>query len=217
VLFPAFALTHEADSARAAKLFGAGNRAIFVTLFPVVLVVVAFSHEILALWLGGDFAERSETVMQLLALGVFGNGLAQVAFGFVQSSRPALSALIELAEVPFFVVAIVLLTHALGIEGAALAWAGRQLLDAVVLHTVSGRMAPAARPDSRALALAALVGIAAFGSVAAIDDVVVKAAVVAVELAIFVAGTWFLLLADDEKATIRGRVQRIARPLFSRA
>lgn len=217
VLFPAFALNHEADSPRAAKLFGAGNRAIFVTLFPIVLVVVAFAHEILTLWLGADFADRSETVMQLLAVGVFGNGLAQVAFGFVQSARPALSALIELAEVPLFVVAIVLLTRSLGIEGAAVAWAGRQLVDAAILHFVSGRMVPAARAGSRAIGFAALASLTACAAVTAISAVIVKIAVVAVLLAVFLAATWLLLLADDEKRAIRHRAAQLAPRPFGRA
>jgi O-antigen/teichoic acid export membrane protein len=213
VLFPAFALTRVSDSARAAKLFGAGSRAILMTMFPIALLVVAFSHEGMDLWLGGDFAERSGLVMQLLAVGVFANSLAQVPFGFVQSGRPMVSALVEVAEVPFFIAALVLLTKAYGIEGTALAWAGRQTVDAIVLHYVSGRIEPAVRGESLRIGAAAVVAIAAFALVALVDGLALGIALVAVVLAVFVVLAWKRLIDPDERAVVLARIARLPIPL----
>ena len=70
VLFPAFSAFFVQDSARAARLFDRAVSYIFLLLFPIVFIVVAFSEEGMTLWLGSEFAEKSTLVLQLLAVGV---------------------------------------------------------------------------------------------------------------------------------------------------
>ena len=93
-------------------------------IFPVVLVIMAFAPEGLRLWLGPDFARNSGPVLRWLAAGVFVNALAQVPFSMVQGvGRPDISAKLQLAELPFYLLALRLLVNVYGIEGAAMAWA----------------------------------------------------------------------------------------------
>ena len=78
VMFPAFAAALVQNRNRAAHLYGRVVNYIFLTLFPIVLVIVTFAYEGLNLWLGSEFANNSYLVLQLLAVGVFINSLANV-------------------------------------------------------------------------------------------------------------------------------------------
>lgn len=104
VLFPAFAVSFLTDANRASKLFARGVKYIFLCLFPIILLIVTFSHEGLNLWLGEEFAQNSTRVLQLLAIGVLINSLAHIPFSYIQSAgRPDLTAklhLVEFAPVP---------------------------------------------------------------------------------------------------------------------
>src|SRR5262249_37418857 len=91
--FPAFATSFVQDRERTAVLFGRGVKYAFLTLFPLVLGSISLAPEILAIWLGADFARESAPVMRWLALGVLLNGLAQVPSALLQGvGRPDLTA-----------------------------------------------------------------------------------------------------------------------------
>ena len=162
VLFPALTGALTADPARAQRLFGHGLRALGLVLFPPTLVVVALAPELLHLWLGPSFANESATVMRLLAVGVFLNGLAQVPFAMVQSAgRADLTGRLHLIELPLYVALLVGLLQWGGLPGAALAWTLRAGIDAVILVALAERVAGAAsrRPGAEWL----LAALAAFG------------------------------------------------------
>jgi hypothetical protein len=78
VMFPAFATSFVLDRARTAEIFGRCLAHVGLILFPITLVTIALSREILTAWLGSDFANEGTRVLQWLALGVFLNGMAQV-------------------------------------------------------------------------------------------------------------------------------------------
>ncbi len=143
VLFPAFAASFDVDRVRAGRLFDWGVRAVTVLLFPVAFTLAVFPRELLALWVGASFASHSAAVLRLLAIGMFLNGLAQIALTLVQSSgRPDLGARLHMAELPFYLLAVWLLIRSHGIEGAAVAWLARVAVDAVALFALArGRLA----------------------------------------------------------------------------
>ena len=207
VLFPAFALTRVNEPQRTARLFGVGNRAIFFVMFPVALIVVTLSQEVLSLWLGADFAAKSEVVMQLLAVGVFANALAQVPFGLIQSGRPDLTVAVSVAELPIFLGAFVALTNAFGIEGAAIAWTGRQIVDAVALHALAGWLHPPVRSTSIMIGLGGIMALAAFAIAFQLGEITVKFGFLAAALTVFSIAAWTKLLAADERAALQGRVR----------
>jgi O-antigen/teichoic acid export membrane protein len=143
VLLPAFAACSQAETPRATRLFEWGLRAVALLLFPVSLLLVTFAHEILLVWLGADFAIQGAQVLRLLAVGMFINGLAAIALALVQGSgRPDLGARLHLAELPLYLVAVWILIRAHGIEGAAIAWLGRVILDAIALFFLAARQLP---------------------------------------------------------------------------
>jgi len=135
VLFPAFseALALR-DQGRASLLYERSIAVVLLVLFPVILAVVLFAHEGLQLWLGGNFADRSTIILQVLAIGVFTNSLANMPFALLQASgRPDLTAKMHLIEVPCYIVMAYWLIRARGIEGAAFAWTLRLTIEAAVL------------------------------------------------------------------------------------
>ncbi len=140
VMFPAFAACYDTDRERAGRLFEWSVRAVATLLFPVVVACVLFPGELLTLWLGADFAVHSAPVLRFLALGMFLNGMAQVALAFLQSSgRPDLGARLHLLELPVYLLTVWWLIGRFGIEGAAIAWLARVAVDAAALFWMAHR------------------------------------------------------------------------------
>ena len=120
VLFPLIASTFVQNRARSARLFSRGIRVTFLALFPAVLLVIAFAHEGLSLWVGETMASHSAVVLRWLAVGVFMNGVVQVPFATIQAAgRPDLTARIHLIELPLYLPTLWWMAHRWGIDGAA--------------------------------------------------------------------------------------------------
>ena len=91
VLFPAFSrtLAQESGTAEARRLYRRGMQALFVALLPLTVVTVLFARQGLTLWVGAEMAEHGYRVLQILAIGVFINGMAQVPFTYIQGIGPS--------------------------------------------------------------------------------------------------------------------------------
>jgi len=143
VLFPAFALSFSQDPTRTGLLLSRGVKYIFLSVFPIILVIVTLAPEGLRLWLGSDFAGNSSSVLRWLAAGTFVNCLAQVPFAMVQGvGRPDITAKLHLLELPLYLLILWSLVHSYGIAGAAIAWAVRVTLDAILLFVCAHRLLP---------------------------------------------------------------------------
>jgi len=141
VLFPIFTETFITDRTRSLKIIRWGYISIFLATFPIVLIVSLFAREGLGLWLGREFAAQSSLVLQILAIGVFINGLGQIPFAFIQASgRSDVTGKIHLVELPFYALFAWLLIKPFVILGAALAWSLRILVDTSVLLSFSRRL-----------------------------------------------------------------------------
>lgn len=142
-LFPAFvALKTSGDEERLASLMRGAARQLLLVLGPIVAVLIPFSHDVVGLMFGAQYAARSTLVLQILSVGVLVNCLAFVPVALIQGvDRPDLSAKFHLLQVPFHVLLVLLLVSKLGIAGAALAWSIRATLDAVLQFTAAGRLA----------------------------------------------------------------------------
>ena len=208
VLFPAFAACSRTEPARAARLFGWGLRAVAFLLFPAALLLASFAGEILQFWLGADFALHSAPVLRLLAAGMYVNGLAMIALALVQASgRPDLGAKLHAAELPVYLLAVWLLIHGRGIEGAAIAWVGRVSVDAIALFLMAARRLPRGRTVLAQSALAVVGGAAVIALCALIPNLAARmvcAGVVLIGMATagwrFAAGPGRLALAGREPA-----------------
>jgi O-antigen/teichoic acid export membrane protein len=202
-LFPAFATTMSTDLPRTGRLFRIGVSATFLVLAPVVVVTMAFAAEGLRLWLGEDFAARSTIVLQLLAIGVLVNSVAQIASALVQGlGRPDLTAKLHLVELVLYLPLLVILVTQDGLRGAAIAWLIRVTADAAALFGVSSKLVPSCGAFvARLTAGVAATGGVAFVLAAALDPV--PRAVAALGAAVLATGVaWRGLLSSDERAAL---------------
>lgn len=134
-LFPAFsAMEGVRDRQRLSMFFARSIKYVFLITGTIVVLIVVYAKEILQIWLGSDFVIESTVAMQVLALGVLINSLAQTPFALLQGvGRPDLPAKFHLIELPIYVGIAWILVSQFGIAGAAGAWTIRVVLDTALL------------------------------------------------------------------------------------
>jgi O-antigen/teichoic acid export membrane protein len=144
---------------------------------------ILLGYQGLDLWVGSSFAQHSVAVAKILVIGIVANALARTPFVFVQAAgRADLTALVHLVELPLYIAALwLLLKSGGGIEGVAIAWSGRTILDMLALYFMAVRLEPRLRATAvRDLWwLAAACGIAV-GLNWGLDNVAVRFAVLLV-------------------------------------
>lgn len=208
VLFPAFAASLVQDSERTALLFGRGINYVLLALFIPTLLMVTLAHEGLQIWLGIEFAQNSTSVLQWLVVGVFINSLAQVPFALVQAAgKPDWTAKLHCAELLLYLPVLWWLIERHGIEGAAIAWVMRVLVDTVLLFEMARQLLPASAPYLRRTGLsvgAALVVVVAGGMISALLMKCLLLILVA-----FVLSAWLIILAPEKGVPIRKRLKAI--------
>lgn len=203
VMFPAFSASFGQNDKRTALLFNRSVKALLLTLFPVTLCAVVFARDGLTLWLGPDFAQYSYRVLQWLAVGVFLNSLALVPFTLLQSvGRPDLTAKIHLIELPLYSGLLWWLINKRGVEGAAIAWTGRIVLDGFALFFLVGRVLPHFVSNfGRALIL--IVSTICFLAVAAVPNGLISKALFLISVFIsFCIVGWFTVLTLEERVWV---------------
>lgn len=204
VLFPAFATSLLTDRTRSARLFATGVRYVFLVLAPVVLIVVAFAYEGLDWWLGPRFSMESERVVQWLAVGVLMNSLARIPYVLIQAAgRPDLTAKLHLIEVIPYLLSVWWLVGSFGVTGAAIAWTLRVAVDAVLLFLIARRLLSGVGPGFSLLWRIGGVMMLAIVGVAFVSDPVIKSAICAAAMMLFVAASWHWLVEPDEIRRVR--------------
>jgi len=215
VLFPAFSTGFVQDRNRIVALLDRGTKYVFLALFPIILIVVTLAHEGLGIWLGSEFARQSAPVLQLLALGVLLNALAQIPFAQVQAAgRPDLMAKLHLAELPLYLFALWRLISAYGIAGAAIAWAARVGVDMALLFVFSWRLLRESAKVMRRTAVTVGAALAVLGLAAFPAALSSRIAFLLVALAGFAVAAWFVVLTPEERATIRHRLRLYEVPRY---
>jgi O-antigen/teichoic acid export membrane protein len=167
VLLPAqsttLAIEQGKDRAYSAELFNKGLSYIFITLFPLLLLITVFSYDGLKLWVGNEFAVNGYRVMQCLAIGVLFYGLALVPLSLIQSAgHPDWPAKLHLLELPIYLLGLWWALFHYGILGAALVWTIRAWLDALALYVMSLMLMPESRSSAGRYGLSVIVAIALF-------------------------------------------------------
>jgi O-antigen/teichoic acid export membrane protein len=138
-LFP-LASGLERGSVQAQHMLGSAVRVLFALMVPVVFLFVVLARPGLELWLGREIAEQGATVMQILAVGVLFNALAQGPAMLIQAAgEPRWMAKLHMAELPLFIAVLWGLTSQFGIVGTAVAAFLRNSIDAVVVFWLAYR------------------------------------------------------------------------------
>jgi O-antigen/teichoic acid export membrane protein len=214
-VLPAFAATIQKNPQRMTELYDKSMRGLMLATFPAVLVAVALAHEGLRLWMGAVLPNDSAVVAQWLAIGVFVTAIAQAPLAALQGAgRPDLVAKLHLVELPFYIVALVLLMRAFGLSGVAIAWTLRCTADAAALLWLTHRSLrlPLFPRLGGAWALTAM--LAALAAAALLTSTQARVAYVAAVMLAFVPLGWSALLASQEREGLLkwlkspGRVER---------
>ena len=184
-------------------LLARGEKYVFLAVFPVILVIVTFAPEALRLWLGESFAHNGAAALRWLAAGVFVNSLAQIPYILIQSSgRPDITAKLQLCELPLYLAAVWFLTRAYGIEGTAIAWAGRSMLDAFLMFFFAQRLLPRNSSAVGKLGIAVVGGLLLQCLSTLFGSIVARGAILTLVLLVFVLIAWYFVLDGSERAFV---------------
>jgi O-antigen/teichoic acid export membrane protein len=203
VLFPAFATSSAGRPEDAAPLYLDSLRWTLYVMAAPVAVVVALAHPALALWLGEAFADDASTVLQVLAVGVFLNGVAQVPSGLLQGiGRPRDTTMLLLAELPLYLVALFVAVPRGGVVAAAVIWSARVAVDALLLLVLANHRLGV---GWRSPELFAILGWTATTVVGLVVLALVPSSLVVVVPLLVVLTTAFLVLGWRTLLTTRDR------------
>jgi O-antigen/teichoic acid export membrane protein len=151
-LLPAFASAYATLPRQTTALLRRGALMVMGLVLPIALVLAGGGQEILALWLGPDFAAGGGLVLRILGVGIFFSCLAFVPSALVDAmGRPDATARFALAQAVVYLPLAALLLLWQGIEGAATAWAARCAVDCLGKLWLVARLYPAAAGAVRRL------------------------------------------------------------------
>jgi O-antigen/teichoic acid export membrane protein len=134
-LFPAFS-SLDASGAREKlqDIYGRALKYLVIVMGPLLLLVAAFSSDILRAWLGPVFARQGALSLQILAVGVFINALGIFPYSLLQGvGRPDLTAMFHVLELPLHLGLVWILVSRIGITGAAIAVVTRFVIDLTLI------------------------------------------------------------------------------------
>jgi O-antigen/teichoic acid export membrane protein len=209
VLFPAFSTAMVADPRHGAMLYRRATKYVGLFLFPCVFAFILFGHDFLQIWLGHEFALHSTRVLQILSIGVFANALAFIPFALIQGvGRADITGKLHLLELPFYLMAVWILTKRFGIEGTAAAWAIRTIADVILLFWAAGRFVDKLARFRSLVAIAT--GLATVFAIAMMGrGLPEKALFAAMVTTLFAITSWFALLGTDERTAIQDLKYRL--------
>ena len=157
----------------------------------------------LDLWLGKDYAQQSTRVLQWLAIGVFINSLARLPFALIQGiGRPDLTAKLHMIELPFYLLLFWIMIGAYGIEGVAIAWSIRIMVDTIILFGMSLFLLPKSVLIIQCMTLVFVIALLALGCAMLPMGINIKAIFLMMILPAFALATWFLILSADERNAV---------------
>jgi O-antigen/teichoic acid export membrane protein len=134
VLFPRFSGQIATGDAQARRTYRLSVLALAAVLVPLAVVLTVWARPLLSWWISPAFAAESAPVLQVLVWGMVATCVATIPFTVLQSAGNArLTALLHLAQLPFYLAALWGLLSAYGLVGAAAAWALRNAVDAALL------------------------------------------------------------------------------------
>lgn len=142
-LFPVFTVAAGSERRDLERFYAYSLKYLLIVLGPIVFIVFVFARNILGIWLGVDFAEKTSFVFQILALGMLLNAFAQMpAFLLDGIGRPDLRAKTFLLYAVVYIGLLWFLISKLGIIGAALAWTIRAGLELFLFFGLTWKIVP---------------------------------------------------------------------------
>lgn len=185
VLFPRFTQEMYRHPASAWALMGRSVEAIFCATLPITLLLALFAHEVIAVWIGSDFAVHSAPVLAVFALGILVNCMSHIPYTLIQGAGMArITALIHCAIILPFVTLLFFGIHFFGLLGAVLAWLIRIVADAALMFFFAWRITGKIPVSRHAAKITGHVGlVSAMFFAASVDDLALRVTVASVGVA----------------------------------
>lgn len=210
VLFPTFSAADAFDKKKNADLFARGLKYTYLVLFPVIFVIIIFSHEFFKVWIGRDFADKSYLVLQILSIGVLINGLSLIPYVFIQGvGRPDITGRLHIFELIVYAGILAVLVFRYGIIGAAISFVLRVLLDGLLLVYYARKYYPEVRMNPREGILIMVVSIVILISSMAITSLGLRVAYFTFFMAIFLFVAWKRYLETGVKQRLLGSLRAL--------
>ena len=209
VLFPVFSASYFSNPEASKKIFLRGAKFIFLIIYPIVFLIVTFAFEGMGIWLGDKFAENSTLILQLLAVGILFNSISAIPNNFFQGTgKPKIPALINLIELPFYLLAMWLTIKHWGIQGAAITYMIAAAADALIMYSVARRKFKVTFESSLNLFTFFLMIIILFVSffVSSLQYKIIFALAV---LSLFIILGWKHFLTEDERLFFKSRLRNV--------
>jgi O-antigen/teichoic acid export membrane protein len=179
-----------------------------------MLLICGLGNDLTALWLGADFAARTNPVAQVLSIGVYINALAVFPYATLQASgRPDITAKLHLLEVVPHLAVLFVCVRTWGIAGAALAWTLRASLDATLLWWATLRVTGISVKPLRDQGRYATYSLAAALALTLLMGTVHFAPIMRVLITLSLTAAW-LVLWPATNVTLRDLVRGVPHALF---
>ena len=216
-LYPAFsARGMDGHEAKLLRLYEGSLRYLLILMLPGVLFLLVFGTDLLSLWMGNQFAQKTAGVLQILAVGALANAIAYIPYNALQAlGRPDLTGKFHLLELPLYVLFCITLIPRWGITGAALASTARFGVDAVLLfwaarHYCGCALRSARRQIAPIVVSSILLGLTLLGAQYFFSTNWIRLCAGLIAVASYFLASWRFVLSEREKPAI-GRALRIFR------
>jgi O-antigen/teichoic acid export membrane protein len=199
VLFPIFSARFFIDPDSAKNILLRGIKFVFLILYPAVLLIVTFSYQGMQLWLGEKFAFNSSFILRLLAIGILMNSVSLIPNNFFQGiGKPKIPTIVNLIELPFYILIMWFMIKNYGIKGAAFAYMVAAIMDTIIMFTIASKKF-SIKFISRFNTFSILSMIFGLTFPFCVTNLFVKTAFVCIFLSMFLILTWKYLLSKQEK------------------
>ena len=142
VAFPTIARIIGTDPNLAWRLFREWSWRVTGAMALVASAAALILPHVFPWWVGSTLSVESVLIGQILCIGLVTHSIGVMCFAFLHAAgRFRATALINIAEMPFYFAALPWLIAAFGVKGAAVAWALRVTLDAAALYFLCAREA----------------------------------------------------------------------------
>jgi len=199
---------------RAAGLYRDSLKYLILFCTPLTLILWAYAGDILEIWLGTEYAEKSLAAFLILNLAFYCNTIAHIPLTVVQAlNRPDLKAKLDLALLPIYLGLFFVLIPMAGLAGAAWVKFAISTLDMIALfflaRIASGTgfraLAFKGMKTAGGLTLAAVLGVwlVKISGLQALPGALLSGAIIAAYL-----GACFLFVLDaTERAEMRNMLR----------
>lgn len=152
VLFPIVAALHEHKKERVLFFYRMTLKHLLFIMGSIALVLIFLGDDILRLWLGTEFQEKSLLVFQLLCIGIVALGTSLIGENVLKGlGKPQRLVILRVVELGIYLPLLWFAAGAYGIIGVAWLWLARSLVDAVIIFFLTQRAINASQSSHASL------------------------------------------------------------------